>query len=371
MKYLQLLAYILVATLVLGSRSYATSDIFTVTDVQIEGRDASATMARTTAIEQGESTAFNTLLTRLSSGSNQASLPNATPAQISQMVVGMEIHREKITPHFYQATVSISFNPEMVQEFLKQHDVSYIDQRSKPILVIPLVAKDRDQLVLDGTGTWYNAWKTVTQNSPYIQYHLIRQDDAIEELSPYVANLAKNDMTLPLTSAKVIEDLKERYHVAIILAVVSYTTQTLSTIETSSYLYNVTHPHTSESQMFFPMKDPKALTLDSMQLAMAQDIDSHLSTQWKRSQTEQKNNTQRIVATVSVPNLTEWKQIEKILQSTPSISQITVDQISPGSLLISLYTTNTPSELAQILERQSLTLKNTPEGNLLTRNSYN
>jgi hypothetical protein len=93
---------------------HAAEDPYTIDNIAVTAKGASATEAREIATASAEKQAFATLLANM----GITSPPELTPESISALVTGMGVHNEKITPGYYSATMSISFNPDMTSEML-------------------------------------------------------------------------------------------------------------------------------------------------------------------------------------------------------------------------------------------------------------
>ncbi|MCP5432566.1 MAG: DUF2066 domain-containing protein [Alphaproteobacteria bacterium] len=119
----------------------AADEVFTVYDVKVDVTAASARDARVKALDEARSAAFRQLLERLTVAQDHAQLPEASPQELVDAELSVEVAREKASSVRYIAEVTYSFRPELVRDFLRQHGLSYTESQARPMLVVPVLVQ--------------------------------------------------------------------------------------------------------------------------------------------------------------------------------------------------------------------------------------
>lgn len=169
MKYLghKLLCLQVIFLLFAGGQAQAY-DIFSIDNVYVDQAAENPTAARERAIDEAQGQAYDILIKSILDANLARSLPKLTPEGIGAMVKSFEITEEKVTGNRYQARFNIAFNESAVKAFLATNNVSELEIRSPPILVLPVFETGTGALTLwEPSEPWRQAWgEGISADSP-------------------------------------------------------------------------------------------------------------------------------------------------------------------------------------------------------------
>ncbi len=158
---LVLLASLLVFLGFAGEAS-AQSGAFAVGGVKVDARAETATLARESAIAEGQSRALSRLFRRLVVREDVPRLPQLSPAQVAELVQGFSVADEKTSSGRYLATFTVQFKPNGIRGLLRQARVRFAETVSRPLLVFPVFGAGGSALLWQEPNPWRAAWARAT-----------------------------------------------------------------------------------------------------------------------------------------------------------------------------------------------------------------
>lgn len=130
---------------------------FTVANFPVEARGKNAVAAKKTAISDGQSAAFRSLLKRIVPVTAYGRLRRVGEVEAAQYVNGISVRGEQNSSTEYYAALDFAFSPEGVRGLLRDRGVPFIDQQAPPVLLLPVLIG-----ALGGpersAGTWGEVW---------------------------------------------------------------------------------------------------------------------------------------------------------------------------------------------------------------------
>lgn len=155
--------FVLSALVFWGGAAHAY-DIYEIDNVYADKAASTPTEARNAAITDAQAQAFDILIKSITTPQIAQGLPRLTADGISVLVKSFEVTEEKITGNRYQGRFDIMFNESMVKQFLATNNISALDLKSPPILVLPVFYRPEGVVVWEAHHPWRTAWGEVVGN---------------------------------------------------------------------------------------------------------------------------------------------------------------------------------------------------------------
>ena len=154
MKFIR---FILVFGLFLAS-PVGAGNVFQVDRIKVDVSATSTTLARSTALQQGQARALSIAMRRLAKQEEWEKLPDIRTLDIENMVEVLRISDEKTGPTRYLATLSIQFKAAPLRDLMRSYGVAVTEVQSKPALLLP-VLEDLQGLQAWGEHWWQTSWR--------------------------------------------------------------------------------------------------------------------------------------------------------------------------------------------------------------------
>lgn len=154
---MRLMKFLILGVFLTVSPALAQDDValYRVTDVAIDVSAKSAADARDQAIMQAQKQALGQLLSRLGVSGKVTQVKDDT---VASLVKAFEVQKENATGQRYKGLFTVQFKPDAVRKYLDQGGMAYSEERSSPVVVLPLTSvKNRNTLWEDRTA-WRDAW---------------------------------------------------------------------------------------------------------------------------------------------------------------------------------------------------------------------
>ena len=110
--------------------------VYTIAKVIVDETAESAAAARGVALKIGQKKAYQRLIKRIVPIEDFTKLPELSDLQLVQLVSGLEVVEEKISPIRYLAQLIIRFNPSAVRSYLRNAGVRFAVTESKAMVVL-------------------------------------------------------------------------------------------------------------------------------------------------------------------------------------------------------------------------------------------
>ncbi len=306
-------------------------DIFTAAAVKVDATAESATAARDQAMAEGRPVAWARLYRRLVAAGNWSKQPQLDANMLLRIVRSFEVSNERRSTTRYLADVTYHFNPAAVRAVLRQAGIPYTETRSRPAVVIPVVAGKGADL----TGPWAIAWKDpVIQQGlvPFVVPAGVPEDEEI---------LSRPD--LPAADWAALAPLARRYNAAeVILAIVSEDAKTVQMIELSATA------RTAASFAYANSTFP----------ADAEAIAERTAETWKTRSAVNFGTRTRLTADVTFDSIDDWAKIRAQLGAVKAVSDVDVTGLALHEAEIEVTYFGRPEQLRDALAQQNLSLVN-------------
>lgn len=131
------------------------ADMYYATDIAVQADADNPTMAKQSALEQGQRLAFSKTMRKLL-GQNKDFFVADLPIQdIVNLVRDISIQNEKNTAQSYWAEINVHFNEKNVQDFLTNHNQDFLKTEPPKYLVIPVMMAGNRMLGVEDDNVFY------------------------------------------------------------------------------------------------------------------------------------------------------------------------------------------------------------------------
>ena len=350
---------IFMAGLTVSTAALASSP-FEITGVRIDAYGANATKAREQAIRVGTLDATYQLLDRLTLPSDRLALDPPliiTEDVAEQLVAGIEIANEKRSRSRYLGDLSVTFDAQAVRNFLRAHNLPFVESQASPVLVVALWQNAEGQAVLSTDNPFAKVL-----GRPGFQNHLVP------------LKLAKEDMDL---------DEEETSLKAWQLA--NFDTDLLSTMAASAGVKeiiiasakpegtNAVRIHAQRIQIgeagvesivdmgsfegMAPFSARQSQWLAQALYAAADKVAQALDTSWKHKAIVRDDMRQSVRLTALYSSLPEWQRLRDALGGVALVEEARLDALSYDGALLTLNYIGSEEQLARRLAQKGIILR--------------
>lgn len=348
-----LLALLLAALVVIGpvaARAQSPDvDLFQVNGIRVDETDQTAAAARMKALNAGERRAWEVLVDRLvdpAQRARMAALPN-----VGDAVKDFSVTDEKVSAVRYIATLNYTFRPDAVKRLLAGRNARFAVTRSKPLLVVPVLATAPSGQTGDAATLWRNAWQGTARNRGLVPLRVAASDGSDIGLSSPDAAAAVDRGRLA--------DLARRNDADEALVTIAAVTGASDGSSRSLKVSSVRYPATGNGQPLpdktFPLgaAEGDAGVFNDAAAAVAQDVEAV----WRRSNTV---STKAVaITTVRVPTVTldDWVAMRRRLTDIPQAEQVQVVSVSRDYAVVAISYPGGPDDLAAALGKRGLAMR--------------
>lgn len=321
-----------------------------------------AASARAQALAEAERRAFAIVMARLTLSESAADTRFAD-ADIARLTREFWISSEKRSATRYIATVNYTFRPERVRQLLRRYNVPFVEDRSLPQLVLP-VLRDGDSVILwERPNPWWQAWQTSTE--PSLVPFVLPEGDAVDGqiVSATDADAGNVDA---------LKAIADRYGCAsVVVATVRLgvaAEPAPTALDAHGNIAEVliqvvdaeTGTETPATSLPFERIDASpevafAAAATAVRRAREQD--------WIRDNVLRRHATALLTVAITIDGLRSWNTIRKQLLDIPEISRIDVIAMSPHQVTAHVVHHATIEEVSRRLDERRMRLRQDDAGN--------
>ena len=341
-------AALLLSLVILAPAS--AKDLWTVSDVAVDGTGTSPSAAKETALAKGRQRAWTDMYRRLAPFAEWSKQPPLTDEALEPLVRSFDISNERHSSTRYLATVTYLFNAANVRDVLRKAGVQYSESVAKPVLVVAL------------TGTawqpetfWGTAWSAQSRRARLVPVAVPLGDAA--DITALAAVSQMSDWAM-------VKPLADRYGAGSVL---------VASLNRSATGFQVATTHIRpESRVPRAQAFSRQGTEDDPTLAMraAGSVADTLQEEWKRTTSVDFSTQSTIMARVPFRSLQEWVAIRRTLEGTRAIQRAAVEEMTVGGARVRLDHVGRVDQLQTALAQSNVTLSADDKGQwTITRNA--
>ncbi|MGB0478674.1 MAG: DUF2066 domain-containing protein [Parvibaculales bacterium] len=318
----------------------AAGNVFQVDRIKVDVSATSTTLARSTALQQGQARALSIAMRRLAKQEEWEKLPDIRTLDIENMVEVLRISDEKTGPARYLATLSIQFKAAPLRDLLRSYGVAVTEVQSKPALLLP-VLEDLQGLQAWGEHWWQTSWRDfdIDNNPAPLLLPLGGLDDSL---------IANAEDILIGDPAK-LQMLNDRYGTQTVIVA-----HALADVEgqlgVTAYIFGE-----EESDVIVrtyrtgePHEDMGRVAID--------EIASALAERWKQVAAVASDEKQILRVRADYPSLKEWTRLLSRLNEAKLVREVTIVELAKSYAYLDLAYIGSVTQLGGNLGQRGLML---------------
>ena len=318
----------------------AAGNVFQVDRIKVDVSATSTTLARSTALQQGQARALSIAMRRLAKQEEWEKLPDIRTLDIENMVEVLRISDEKTGPTRYLATLSIQFKAAPLRDLLRSYGVAVTEVQSKPALLLP-VLEDLQGLQAWGEHWWQTSWRDfdIDNNPAPLLLPLGGLDDSL---------IANAEDILIGDPAK-LQMLNDRYGTQTVIVA-----HALADVEgqlgVTAYIFGE-----EESDVIvrtYRTGEPH----EDMGRAAIDEIASALAERWKQVAAVASDEKQILRVRADYPSLKEWTRLLSRLNEAKLVREVTIIELAKSYAYLDLAYIGSVTQLGGNLGQRGLML---------------
>jgi Uncharacterized protein conserved in bacteria (DUF2066) len=333
-----------------ASAQQAPPDLFTVAGVRVDQSAANPSVARTQALAQAQRSAFATLVRRLTSPAEQASLalPQPDDPTLDRLVRGVDVEEQPRTSGTrYLGRFAVRFDAAGVRSLLQGAGFSVLESRGAPVLIVPVVAQAT--ALAPGAPVVVDPWRQAWEQGGYAR-----------EILPLA--VAPSSVTGAAEWATVQDAAAAVGASSGIFAVARVSGNTLVTdlIEVAPGGVRTNRGQVSAAIQGGDVGVPDAFR------RLAEAVNAKLQTEFKGRPASAQTERAKMSVSALYSDMAEWSRVKEGLGAAGAlISEIRIEAIARDGALVSFMYAGSPTDLQEALRRFGLSLADSPQGPVL------
>jgi hypothetical protein len=334
-------------------KAQESGDIYTVRDVEVDVTADNSAAARDRAITEAQRKAFDTLYGRLSPEPG-AKTPALSDIEVARLVQDFEVQRERSSAVRYLATLTVRFRPTNVRSLLQTKGASYVETRSKPVLVLPVYqSAGKGPVLWEDRTPWRAAWENFPQ--PQGMVPIVVPYGELADIADISAATALEGNQAGLSA------IAERYQASDVLVAVlgvrgtEPDPSTPNTVKLTRYAADGTKRGDSVTVPAAPGQ-----SVDAYLAGGVAAVVKSLEEKWRQANTVAAGPEQVMQVAVPIRNLNDWVQTKRRLAQVPTVSRVDLMTLTREAARVELYYRGSQEVLGNALAQQDLSLTAAP-----------
>lgn len=327
-----------------------TADLWTVSNIAVDGTGASPSAAKEAALTQGRQKAWTEVFRRITPSSEWSRQPPLTAPELEVMVKSFDISGEKHSSTRYLATVTYVFNPGQVRSALRRFGTQFSESTARPVLVVPL-----NGTAWSPESAWGRAWAQQARRGRLVPV-LVPVGD-IQDMTSLATISTAADWGI-------VRSLAERYGASSVL--VASAGKSGSGLQvTMAHIKPEGRDQRSGSYSPQGAEDEAALALRASGV-----VADSLQEDWKRTTSVDYGQQSTVSVMVPFGSLAEWVSIKRHLEGTKLIQLVAIEEVNMGQARVRIDYVGKVEQLQTALSQTNLFLNADATGNwTLSRNA--
>lgn len=339
-----------ICAVVLFTASAYAADLWTVSNVPVDGTGASPSAAKDAAIARGRQRAWTEVFRRLTPSGEWGSQPPVSDIDLEPMIKSFDIANEKHSSTRYLATVTYVFSAAAVRDLLRKSGIQFSESTSKPVLVIALTGS-----AWQPEAAWGLAWASQSKRGRLVPVAVPVGD---------AQDMAALATVSSAADWGVVKPLADRYGASSVLVAAQNKTATGFQVATALIKPDGRVP---KSGSYARQGTEDDLTLSAR---IAGVIADSLQEDWKRSTSVDFGSQTSIAVVTQFRALADWVSVRKVLESTRLIQKIQVEEFNMNAARVKLDYVGRVEQLQTTLAQSNVFLTPDDKGNwTLSRNA--
>lgn len=315
---------------------------YAVRGVQVDETAANAQAAQQAGFTAAQRLAFGRLVARVTLPEERArtTIPVLDDAAIERMVLSVDVEEERRSATRYIGRLSVRFDPNAVRAQLRSFNLTIVDQRSAPILVVPLA--------LPGTAPETLAlWRQVFEQGGFG-----------DELVPFA--LAQASLEGPPNWAAASPSAQAAGAGSALYA----TLRVQGTAVSAQFIEVSAAGQRDRGELTARASSTEPAALRAAMASLADQVSTRIQNEWKARVAATAGQRGRISASALYTSQQQWERIKQGLEGAAQtmISEIRIEAVGRQGALVSFSFTGDPTQLTADLARRGVRLTEGPNG---------
>lgn len=320
-------------------------NVYAVGGVYVDETAANAAAAQQAGFAAAQRTGFDRLVRRLTLPNEltASGVPQVDAAALERLVLSVDVDEERRSGTRYIGRLTVRFDPSGVRTLLRQSNLTVVDTRTSPILVVPTTVSGMPEGAAE-------AWRDVWARGGFGD-ELVPVAVAPAELQGGAAwNTAGPFAQSAAASSALYATLR-----------IQGSTATASLVEVDS---NATRER-GEVTSRIASAEPSALR--AALASLAEQASLRVQNDWKGRIATGGGQRARISASALYSDHRQWERIKDALEGAAAtlISEIRIEAVGREGALVSFSFVGDRAQLASELNRRGVRLEDTPQGPVL------
>ena len=325
-------------------------NVFQVDRIKVDVSATSTTLARTSALAQGQVRALDKAMRRLVKQEEWDLIPDIRTLDVENLVEVLRISDEKTGPTRYLATLSVQFKPGPLRDLLRSYGVAVTEVQNKPALLLP-VLEDLEGLQAWGEHCWQQSWRDydIDNNPAPLLLPLGDLDDSL---------IANAEDILIGDPAK-LQRLNDRYGTQSVV-VAHALADVDGQLGVTAYIFGL-----EDSDVIVrtyrtgePHEDMGRVAID--------EIASALAERWKLVAAVKSDEQQILRVRADYPGLKDWTRLLARLDEAKLVRDVTIVELAKNYAYIDLAYIGSVAQLGGNLGQRGLVLDEKEAGWTMT-----
>lgn len=305
-----------------GVENTADEDLYTVGHIAESVWEKDPLTSKKTALKMARRQAFTTLIHRMLLPIDAATVSGISDDDLQNLVRDVSIDSETFGAQSYSAYITVRFSPELVRKYFSQNDVDFVETRSGPLLIIPVMSDDQSPTLWP--SWWVNAWQRNTS------------EDDPSSLIPFVLSLGNGSDKSHLNGADLVSGTSSQVFSYIGQ---EYSARNYALVGISQdggvdvFSVRLYGPDFKGVDMPNDIRLPQ--TMDHVLDVGVKKVSEQIQNIWKRLNLHSKD-VSSYQAVVYANSLQQWLQYKKRLQSITAVQGVEVDDFSIGHIVVNI-----------------------------------
>lgn len=341
----------ILSLLLLASPAQAEPDaaVYSVADVMVDVTSGNAALARELAIVQAQRHAFDQLMERLGAKGDIGKVPNEA---IASFVQALEIQKEHAAGIRYTGTFAIQFKPDAVRNFLSERKITFVEARSSPVVVLPILRSKGRDILWEEVTPWHTAWMEAAKRAGLVPM-IVPQSD-IEDVAKIGAPEALSG------KMENIQAMMQKYEATGVVVAVLQTDFDVTDIRIESIVDYFRYDGLGKVGEPVRLTIPPYASTKAIPEALdkvVRQIMGQMERGWRQSNQAPTGPTSFLPINVEVATLAEWAQIRNKMKTVTPIAGAHVVTMTRGNVHAEIEFRGEVSGLVQAMAEKGLFLE--------------
>jgi hypothetical protein len=345
------------SALPLTAHAEADPAVFQVSGIPVDTTAKDAVTARSQALEQGKKQGLEQLMRRLVPAQEQNQLPSVSDLNIERYVRNFEITSEELSSTRYIAKLTVSYEPDAVRELLRSAGVSFAQESSVPIVVLPLYEGPDGARLWSDKNPWWQAWEKNLEPERLLRLVLPLGD--LEDMgSLSVQQVQARDRAALLGLARRYNSQDALVVTAKLVGPAPMAANAAQSAEGPATV-QLTMERIGQTEQLNPPETVQARPDQSLEDLLGEAVrglQNSLDERWKSANLLRLDQAGIMVVDIPITALSDWVGINKGLEGLPEVSQVEIAAFARNKVRAQIRYIGDQFRLEQALARLGLTL---------------